>query len=388
MNDVIAYRVGTNYIYNIYPALLESMQTGKPVEFYCNDHMYDQYDWTKEPEPSLDELMTAYAHRLRSQYERVILLWSGGTDSHTIYNIFRRANIRIDEIIIKASAHLAQYPDHHVDWMRANHWDPTTRITRYDQNDTELRAIDCADENWVWKPKGDLGMFGMSTGAEGVKHLIERNHAGKTWTAVAGYEKPRLIYRKGRWYARHLDSPMRQTMSYDHLTLFFLEPLINIKQNHLVKHAVKKRIAQNNLPLYDGDMAESKWCMAPKEHRALNEAKWSMTPQGYHGWATACGRHEELTYGASNLQKLRSDEYFSIDITQERSYRELISSTDPTLQAFVKNQDSTALNYVKGLFNLATDKKFMEFVNNGYLSQPNRLLNPKLLFSKEYDLGA
>jgi hypothetical protein len=373
MNDVIAYRVGTKYIYNIYPALLESMQTGKPVEFYCNDHMYDQYDWTKEPEPSLDELMTAYAHRLRSQYERVILLWSGGTDSHTIYNIFRRANIRIDEIIIKASAHLAQYPDHHVDWMRANHWDPTTRITRYDQNDTELRAIDCADENWVWKPKGDLGMFGMSTGAEGVKHLIERNHAGKTWTAVAGYEKPRLIYQQGRWCARHLDSPMRQTMSYTHLTLFFLEPLINIKQNHLVKHAVKKLIAERNLTLYDDDMAE---------------AKWPKTADGYRAWSHACGRHDELTLGASNLQKVRSSEYFSIDVSNEKSYTDLIANPDPTLQAFLKNQNKTALNYIKGLFNLQSETKFVNFLHdNQYLREKNQLVNTKLIFSKCYDLG-
>lgn len=370
--DTIAYRVGSKFIYNVYLAYRESMITGLPVEFYCRDQTFDQYDWTQEPEQSLDELMTAYAHSLRSEYERLILLWSGGTDSHTIYNIFRQANIRIDEIIIKASAHLEQYPDYHVDWMRANHWDPTTRITRYDQNDTELRALDCADEDWVWKPKGDLLMFGMSTGAEGVKHLIERNHAGKRWTAIAGYEKPRLVYRNGRWWARHLDSPMRQTMSYDHLTLFFLEPLINIKQNHLVKHAVKQHIAQNNLPLYEGDWAE---------------AKWSRDPVGYRGWALGCGRHDELTYGASNLQKLRSDQYFSIDITKEKSYRDLEHSTDPTLQAFVKNQDRTALSYVRGLFNLASDKPFMDFVNNGYLRQKNQLLNPNLVFSKEYDLG-
>lgn len=373
MIDTVAYRVGGKYIYNVYLACLESMNTGHPVEFYCRNSTYDKYDWTKEPEQSLDELMTAHALELRNRYERLILLWSGGTDSHTIYNIFKRANIRIDEIIIKASKHLEQYPDHHVDWMRANHYDPTTIITRYDQNDTYLRGIDCASEDWVWKNKGDLLMFGMSTGAEGVKHLIERNHAGKTWTAIAGYEKPRLVYRNGRWYARHLDSPMRQTMGYDHLHLFFLEPLINIKQNHLIKHAVKKHIALNSLPLYDGDWAE---------------AKWPRNPDGYRAWATGCGRHLELTDGASNLQKLRSDQYFSIDITKEKSYKELEYSTDPTLQAFVRNEDKTSLNYVKGLFNLSRESKLLDFINeNGYLREKNQLLNLKLAFSKEYDLG-
>jgi hypothetical protein len=372
--DTIAYRVGTKFIYNIYPALWESMMSGSPVEFYCRDSVYDQFDWTKEPEQSLDELMTAYALDLRSRYERLILLWSGGTDSHTIYNIFRKANIRIDEILIKASAHLDQYPDHHVGWMRANHWDPTTVITRYDQNDTKLRKIDCADEDWVWKNKGDLLMFGMSTGAEGVKHLIERNHAGKRWTAVAGFEKPRLVYRDGKWYARHLDSPLRQTMSYDHLTRFFLEPLINIKQNHMIKHAVKKHILEHKLPLYDGDWAE---------------AKWSRTIDGYRGWATACGRHLELTDGASNLQKLCSDQYFSLDLSNEKSFKDVLSNPDPTLQAFLKNENKTALTYIKGLFNLASEKRFMNFINeNQYVGNTNQLLNLKLIFSKEYDLGA
>lgn len=371
--DTIAYRVGTKFIYNIYPALWESMVSGNPVEFYCRDSIYDQYDWTKEPEQSLDELMTAYALSLREQYDRLILLWSGGTDSQTIYNIFRRSKIRIDEILIKASNHLAQYPDFHVDWIRANHWDPTTIITRYDQNDTVLRSLDCTNEDWVWKNKGDLLMFGMSTGAEGVKHLIERNHAGHRWTAVAGFEKPRLIYKQGRWWARHLDSPLRQTMSYDHLNRFFLEPLINIKQNHMVKHAVKKHIANNKLPLYEGDWAE---------------AKWPRTPDGYRAWATACGRHAELTDGASHLQKMRSEEYFSIDVSQEQNYADLLANPDPTLQAFLKNENKTALNYIKGLFNLQHETRFMNFVNdNQYLQKKNQLVNPKLIFSKCYDLG-
>lgn len=374
MDTIIAYRVGSKFIYNIYPALMEAMLTGHTVEFYCRDSLYDQFDWTQEPEPTLDELMTAHAHRLRSEYERVILLWSGGTDSHTIYNIFKQAQIRIDEILIKASAHLEQYPDHHVTWMRDHHWDPTTIITRYDQNDTELRALDCPDENWVWKNKGDLLMFGMSTGAEGVKHLIERNHAGKKWIAVAGFEKPRLVYRGGRWFARHLDSPLRQTMGYDHLHRFFLDPLINIKQNHLVKHAVKKHIENQNLSLDEGDWAE---------------AKWPRTVDGYRAWATACGRHAELTDGASNLQKLRSDQYFSLDISKEKTYRSLAYSTDPTLKGFVDVGNTTSINYVKGLFNLASERRFMEFVHeHGYLRQTNQLVNTKLIFSKEYDLGS
>lgn len=371
---MIAYRVGQQYIFNVYLALMESMNTGMPVELYCNDNEYDRYDWSVEPEQSLEELMTAHALDLRNRYERLILLWSGGTDSHTMYNVFKQANIHIDEIIIKASEHLAQYPDHHVTWMKKNHWDPTTIITRYDQNDTKLRALDCSDENWVWKPKGDLLMFGMSTGADGVKHLIEKNHAGKTWIAMAGFEKPRLVYKNGQWWSRQLDSPLRQTMGHTHLDHFFLHPLIHIKQSHMVKRAVKQHIEDNKLPLWDNDWAE---------------AKWPRTPDGYRGWTTGCGRHLELSDGASHLQKVRTEEYFSIDISQEKSHVNLTNNPDPTLDGYLQANDTTAVNYIKGLFNLQSEKKFVNFLNeNNHVRSPNKLLHLNFIWSKCYPLGA
>jgi hypothetical protein len=108
---------------------------------------------------------------------------------------------------------------------------------------------------------------------------------------------------------------------------------------------------------------------------------------GYRGWATACGRHPELTDGASNLQKLSSDQYFSIDVSRERSYTDLLANPDPTLQGFLKNNNQTALTYIKGLFNLQSETRFMDFVNdNQYVREKNQLVNLKLTFSKCYSL--
>ena len=98
---MIAYLVNGKSFNNIYLALYESFKTRLEIKFYCYDHEYDQHDWTIEPETSLDQLMSEFAWRLRNRYERLILLWSGGTDSHTIYNIFRTNQIPIDEIIVK-----------------------------------------------------------------------------------------------------------------------------------------------------------------------------------------------------------------------------------------------------------------------------------------------
>lgn len=374
IEDFVAYRVGDDYFNNIYLALHHSWRTAHPVALYCYDATYDQLDWQHEPDQTLEDLMLAHALDLRSRYERLILLWSGGTDSHTIYNVFATHRIRIDEILIKASPYLEQYPESHVDWMRHNHWDPTTIITRYDQNDSVLRGIDCADEEWVWKPTGDLLIFGMSTGANGVKHLIERHHAGHSWTAIAGFEKPRLVYRQGRWWARQLDVPLRQTMGYGHLTRFFLEPSIHLKQNHILRRAVIKHIADSGLPLYDGDWAE---------------AKYPQTQAGYHAWASACGRHSEVTLGASHLQKIRTADYWAMDISKAQDIHRIDSIGDPLLNAHLQQGDCTAVNFIKGLFNLRAESQFVRWLNESrQLREPNQLLNPEFIWSKEYDLGS
>jgi hypothetical protein len=66
----------------------------------------------------------------------------------------------------------------------------------------------------------------------------------------------------------------------------------------------------------------------------------------------------------------------------------LIANPDPTLQGFLKNDNKIALNYVKGLFNLQSETRFMDFVNeNQYVREQNQLVNLRLMFSKEYDLG-
>jgi len=126
--------------------------------------------------------------------------------------------------------------------------------------------------------------------------------------------------------------------------------------------------------LYDGDWAES---------------KWPSTREGYRGWCTACGRHPELTDGASLLQKEHLQKYWSIDPTDERGFMDQLGRYEPTLQEFIKNDNPIAKTYIKGLFNLAHNREFMEFLNEQqHLRKKNQILNFQLLFSKEYNLGA
>lgn len=372
---MIAYKINGQLVNNIFLALDQSWKTGAKLEFYCNDHLYDQYDWTQEPEPGIDQLMTAHAQKLRDQYDRLILLWSGGTDSHTIYNIFSQARIHIDEIIIKTSDHSWAFPECNHEWLQKNHWDPTTTITNYDDHDLELRAMDIPDEDWVWRDKGDLFKYGMTSSGDGVKFLCEKNHAGHNWIALAGYEKPRLIYRAGKWYSRQLDTPLRPTMGHDYIHHFFLDPLIHIKQSHLVKKAVKRIIQNNKLPLYDNDWAE---------------AKWDRTHEGYRQWALACGRHDEVTYGVSNTQKIIHDDLISTEINPTGNWKNLKITNDHKLMHDIDTGKTVAINYIKGYYNLQSNREFVNWMDQNQWFKINKqcFSTLKHVWSKEYNLGS
>jgi hypothetical protein len=374
---MIFFDVNGTYLNNIFLALHHAWKTGAEVKLYCYDHEFDQYDWTQEPNATLDQLMTDHAFYLRNKYERLVLLWSGGTDSHTIYQIFAKNRIHIDEIIVKEEpVENSIYPPWHGDWLLMNHWDPTTIITRYDEHDSFLRGIDVTDQDWVWKNKGDLLKYGMSVSADGVRFLCERNHAGHSWKAIGGYEKPRLVYRQGQWYHRQLAQPLQPTMGHDYVDHFFLEPLIAIKQAHMVKQEVKKQLTKTSQYLYDGDWAET---------------KWPNTAQGYREWACACGRHDELTLGISHHQKIHNIELISNEIVTEGNWKQLApGSVDAKLIHDLRNNNQLAINYIQGFHNIKSEHGFMTWLTDtGWLKQSDRCFTQiKHIWSKERSVGS
>ena len=373
-NNMVSYQVNGQHYNNVFLALRDCWKNNHELKFYCYDYEFDQFDWTLEPEASLDFLMTQHALALRERYERLILLWSGGTDSHTIYNIFKRNNIHIDELIIKAGEDSEMFPERNVDWIRTNHWDPTTIITRYDDHDTELRLIDLPNEDWVWKNKGDLLKYGNTSSADAVKFLCEKNHAGHTWKAIGGYEKPRLVYRDGAWYHRQLSMVLQPTMGHDYIEHFFFEPLIAIKQAHMVKHAVKNLLKQTAQPLYSNDWAE---------------AKWDKDPAGYHAWATACGRHAEVYIGVSHTQKIGNESFDQLQLQVHGDWRN-IHSSDQHLLHDLANNNPAAVNYLKGFHNLTSEFGFTNWLrdNGWFRSGDMRFSSLKFTWSKEYCIGA
>lgn len=58
----------------------------------------DKIDWTVEPEETLAELYQQRALELRETHNRLILMYSGGSDSHQVLMSFLNAGLHLDEV--------------------------------------------------------------------------------------------------------------------------------------------------------------------------------------------------------------------------------------------------------------------------------------------------
>ena len=199
------YSVGTYCTYSKVDAIEVSNKTGEQVEWHFNDEIFDHVNWQHEPESSLWDLYTIRAQQLREKYDYLVLMYSGGADSHNILNVFVRNNIHLDEI--------AQYTNISVTGEKDNFWNaevfnvaaPVTAavIDKY-KLATKHRLIDLSEQlttldkqmpdidDWVYQKNSNLSINARVL--TNIKHTcpeyLELMHKGKNVCFIWGAEKP------------------------------------------------------------------------------------------------------------------------------------------------------------------------------------------------------
>ena len=374
-NSQIYYQVNNQIFYNHLLAHHESYKSGQPVEFYCFDNEYDRLDWTKEPEQSFDELMTAHAYYLRNKYDILVLQWSGGTDSHTIYNIFKRNGIHIDEIRIQYDdrGYEPHFPESHVHWMIKNHPDPTTCISTYKRIDNMEKKTLVNNEDWIFQNKGFCFKFALEQfGDENELYLADK-YSGKNYAVVAGFEKPFVHFKDGRWYTRQTSKILGMVAGHNHVECFFLNPLIHLKQSHMAKNALKK--------FKESGITNSQF-IDPRRNNFHN------TSIEYRAWSKIVGRHSEINDGISFMQKKYNSSCYATQINFDQ--HDLVSESDvieKSIKDFVSADNEIAKKYVKGLYNVHAETGFVDYMNQNCWERKDEVFSTRETWSKDYDLG-
>lgn len=96
------YNVNGKFFTEKIDAILYANTTLADITWEFHDNIYNNINWTVEPEPSMDDFYKMRAQQIRDQYDYVIVLCSGGGDSTNVIYSFLNNNILIDEIIASA----------------------------------------------------------------------------------------------------------------------------------------------------------------------------------------------------------------------------------------------------------------------------------------------
>lgn len=239
------YVVGTEFFKNKFLATDHALRTNQDIHFDLYDQAFDQADWMHEPVLSWDQLLDIRAQQIRDKNKPIVLNFSGGTDSYTIYKVFERNNIHIDLLYWRR-----RNTDFHdklhsqvIELLKNGIYDPHTKIIiRTDTPDTFARAYDHAD--WLWNSQA-RHEFGLGFNGDYVTDGYLAEQLGTDdFISVIGLEKPRLYinhtgaysYQNDPIFQRVIENPFKTDCFYISPDL----PELHIKQSYLLLKHIKK----------------------------------------------------------------------------------------------------------------------------------------------------
>jgi hypothetical protein len=252
---------------------LHASKLNQTPNWHFNNDIFNSYNWTIEPNESLDELYNARARQLREEYDYVALSYSGGSDSHNILMSFLRQGLHIDELIINTmekgtknvvsvsvdnktpesglwSEHLFQTMPMIRDISTRY---PQIKISIYDMTDHLIEMFtNATDGNWVENRREVLNPCGTTRYNVLAEADIKRRlDAGKKSCIMLGVDKPKtyIDITTNDFYIIFNDratnhGPTQHTGEYDNciIELFYWSPFSTrmlSKQCHILKRWIE-----------------------------------------------------------------------------------------------------------------------------------------------------
>jgi len=372
----IYFRVNGKIIFNHILAKYEAFISKTPIEFVCHDQQNDQLNWLQDPAESLDQLMDQHACNLRNKYEHVMLSWSGGTDSNTIYNVFKRNNLHIDEIVIWVNDKYEPWNNsQYVDWLKNNHHDPLTKITVKERFNPAAKQQIVTGEDWIFQNISMIPKFAMGTTDSVMWDYCADQFGGSTWCLITGHEQPRVFQKDNKYYSCHDARTLLSTMNFENIECFFTDPMLALKQSHMIKKILKLRMSANT----------GKARLDPDGSKFKNIASAT-----YSIWQKNLSRQNEVFAGASFAQKGAESKFELAPVNVDGIDGELSCGFDLGLDVLLKKHNDVANLYVKGIKNLLLEKDFCNHLVETSINPINSMIGKDTgapIYSKPFCIG-
>lgn len=200
------------------------------ISFHWNEPELDQVSWSTPPKHTFDEIMDLTVHRIRNQYSKVNLFYSGGYDSHTIVEAFHRNHLQIDKLIIWRR----EWYQGHSDREHFSAVESAKRIKKEYWPNLEISTplwLAEHSHNFYRSMKQDWIYHGGSV-LKFSKHSRDLLYTYNTdmmrqvmvdaTISIMGYEKPKLDLYEGRWYVSHTDQIIYCDINDPSLHLYYI----------------------------------------------------------------------------------------------------------------------------------------------------------------------
>lgn len=272
------------------------------VKFIYNDDILSTYDWTVEPEDDIYELYKQRAEQLRNRYDYLVLMYSGGIDSHTILETFLQNKIHLNEICTFSSIDI-QGKKGQLNQEVSNKVMPFVELLDLKKIGTKFRYVEIG--NLLinqWNDEFSFENFQhYNTGAQwfltrthvfksGIKEHVQLTEEGKTVCYIWGLDKPSLFIDENtdKFIYRYVDLANdfgskkyvnynlinKKLLSFYDETFYITRdlPKIVIKQCHLLKNWIKQVSSSDpRLQLYQDIPTNGPW--VPHSYFKENDKK-------------------------------------------------------------------------------------------------------------------
>jgi hypothetical protein len=263
-------------------ACLYASCENKEVQWHFNNKCFENYDWSVEPDYTLDQLYDKRTRELREQYDYIIISYSGGADSHNIVASFIRQNLHIDEIIVNTMKQLtdkstildcnvknaenaaAEYDLQTVPRLKEiSAQCPKTKISVLDMSDYLLKSwLEIGNASWIMDKREGLNPLNVTRfNYIHFNKVRKQFDKSKSIALILGVEKPRTTIGPDNKFfisfsdratnivtiAEHVKEYTNSTVEY-----FYWSPQgadIVCKQSHVIKQWLEQDTSR--WPLWD-----------------------------------------------------------------------------------------------------------------------------------------
>jgi hypothetical protein len=325
------------------------------IHFNLYDSAFDSADWSREPDLSWDQLLDIRARQLEAKNKPIVLFFSGGTDSYTIYKVFERNQIKLAAIYLrKRPDHVEGTYDRVHDLFKTGLYDPATQILIDDDFEkTLLNTYDSPD--WLWNLNAKQ-YFGIVGGDRYSQNYVSAALGRDDFISVLGYEKPRLKFTEEAVYSYQDDDNYNKLMSLPGIDCFYISPDLpdlHIKQSYMLLNYIKSKGAPGALP---------------KDLLRYNDIH-----QGWFDWIgysiDACGRFGDLN--RSEFQHAgNSASAMIVPASGKFDGSEMSGRPARWFQDLYKTNQKIFNNYTNGFMSVLTDTagQFLLQTNNNVLN--------------------